>query len=300
MTPIDQIVQLVQLSARVYHHARVCGAWQLNAHELGATCFHIATQNGFVLEVEGHGEWQVNKGDLVIFPFELPHTMRPSYSAEGEQRHMAIGQAQHVLGTSMLCGQVQFRHKIKDMLLNALPPVLVIRKTDQTPWLCQMLLLLEQESLASMEALVDDRPITTSMLDRLSGLLFAYALRHQLSKQSPKEGVFALYQSPKLMKAVNAMHAAPEKAWSLDTLAQQALMSRTQFARQFKAISQFTPMAYLTWWRMQVAWSCLEKGDEIPDVAANAGYASDAAFARVFSKEFGVGPGRVRRLNSGK
>lgn len=84
-------------------------------------------------------------------------------------------------------------------------------------------------------------------------------------------------------------------AAQVDTTRQQAAMSRTAFATAFKELSGWTPMQYLTWWRMQLAWHLLADGEPVAIVADKIGYQSEAAFSRAFKSEFKQTAGEVRR-----
>ena len=118
MSLFNDVLDIIRLDVQVYHNARVCGDWQIKEHSLGATCFHMPTQGGCLLTVPEEGEWHLKEGDMVIFPKELPHTMTPEYAAEGEQQHLPIKDSQHIKGTSMLCGWVNFRHAGGQYLMN--------------------------------------------------------------------------------------------------------------------------------------------------------------------------------------
>jgi len=91
------------------------------------------------------------------------------------------------------------------------------------------------------------------------------------------------------------MHQHPEQEWTLESLAAVAALSRTAFAETFKAVSGWTPGQYLTWWRMQLAWSLLQSGTKTAEVAHQVGYQSESAFSRVFQKMFAISAGKVRR-----
>ena len=55
-------------------------------------------------------------------------------------------------------------------------------------------------------------------------------------------------------------------------------------------------MQYLANWRMQIATGLLSSGDaNIASIAAEIGYASEAAFSRAFKKMVGVPPSDWRR-----
>lgn len=98
--------------------------------------------------------------------------------------------------------------------------------------------------------------------------------------------MLAVYGHPCLAQAINAIHQRPDDAWTLDSMAKEAALSRTSFAEIFKAVCGWTPGQYLTWWRMQLAWSLLTDGKIIAEVASRVGCPSEAAFSRIFQKTF--------------
>ena len=73
-------------------------------------------------------------------------------------------------------------------------------------------------------------------------------------------------------------------------------MSRTTFAVRFRRVVGQTPMAYLARWRMlRAADRLVRTGDPIARIAAEAGYASESAFAQAFRREMGHSPRRYAR-----
>lgn len=91
------------------------------------------------------------------------------------------------------------------------------------------------------------------------------------------------------------MHERPERAWTLDDLAEIAGMSRTRFATHFRTVVGRTPIDYLTRWRMTLGRQLLASGKPVKIVAAKMGYDSAAAFSRVFAKVTGHAPRDVQR-----
>jgi AraC-like DNA-binding protein len=63
------------------------------------------------------------------------------------------------------------------------------------------------------------------------------------------------------------MHKQPERAWSLDALADAAGMSRARFAVPFRKVAGAAPFDYLTDWRIGVAQSLLKRGEALKLVA---------------------------------
>ena len=55
-------------------------------------------------------------------------------------------------------------------------------------------------------------------------------------------------------------------------------------------------MVYVTRWRMDLAHEALaDHRVSVPEVAETVGYRSLSAFTRAFKKQFGRGPGEIRR-----
>jgi AraC-like DNA-binding protein len=73
-------------------------------------------------------------------------------------------------------------------------------------------------------------------------------------------------------------------------------LSRSALAERFADLVGIPPMQYLAKWRIQIASGLLNGGDtNIATVAAEIGYASEAAFSRAFKKMVGVSPSDWRR-----
>lgn len=288
MNNFNDLLDLLRLEVSLYHNARVCGDWNIREHELGSTCFHMPTQGGCKLMVPDHGEWELHSGDLVIFPKELPHSMQPLSPQAGPQQHLAIAESQEVTGTSMLCGAANLMHAGSEQLLSVLPAVMVISGEKAKHWLEPLNTLIVNESLRGAD-------LQSPILNRLSELLFSYALRCFAENTQHPPGLLALYASAKLQAAVSAIHQQPNAPWQLASLAQRCAMSRTQFANVFKATAGKTAMEYLSWWRLQLAWQQLNQGASVEQTADKVGYQSTAAFSRAFKQTFGQTVGQVRR-----
>jgi len=286
MNVLTDLLQLMQLNVSVYHNAKVCGDWQINEHEIGQTCFHMATELGVKLHIPEHGDYTLACGDLVIFPHEIPHSMKPINKLTGPQQHVSFNT--ELAGVGMLCGKVNFKHQASHQLLAALPKFLIIKNDGCTPWLSHLLNLIQHESYQT-----DSNE--TVVINKLSELLFTYALRHYVNLHDSEIGVLALYADTKLNKAISAIHATPSKQWTVEQLAKIAIQSRTSFSEKFKKVSGWTPMHYLIWWRMQLAWSLLKSGKSVFFTAEEVGYKSEAAFSRAFKKHFNFPPTHAKK-----
>lgn len=44
MTASAGFIRLLNAKVDIYHNAKICGNWQINAHHVGRTCFHVVTE----------------------------------------------------------------------------------------------------------------------------------------------------------------------------------------------------------------------------------------------------------------
>jgi AraC-like DNA-binding protein len=284
----NDLLGLVRFEARVYHNAKVCGNWLLREHAPGQTCFHVVTMGSCLVDVPGHLATTMQTGDLLFFTHELPHTMTTPSPGSGPQRHVPYHLAPDEEGTGLLCAEVTYRQRLSEYLLQSLPPVLLIRNEPDNAWLPPLLELIVLESAAS-------RLFGAGITDRLCELLFSYALSHYLARHPSEHSLLSLYIHPRLATVITAIHQYPEAPWTLAKMAQVAAQSRTSFSKSFREISGWTPMQYVTWWRMQLAWEQLQEGKAVGAVAEATGYSSVAAFCRAFKASFEVNAGSVSR-----
>lgn len=288
MEALTDLISTFKMHVDVYHNAKICGNWLYHETHMGKTSFHMVTKGDCQLNIPEHFETILNLGDMVIFPREIPHQMYPTSVQTGEQITLDFDQAEHLEGTGMLCGQACFHHQGSSHLLDALPQAFIVRQHEQNDWCRNLVDMIMAESVSPNVA-------SQAIINRLSELIFIYALRQYLLENDQNIGLLALYSDIRIKKAISAIHSTPDYNWTLEKLANEAGMSRTAFTEKFRKISGWTPARYLAWWRMQLAWNKLSEGIASAEVAVQIGYKSEAAFSRAFQKHFGTTAGKIRR-----
>ncbi|WP_428650213.1 AraC family transcriptional regulator [Roseibium sp.] len=129
---------------------------------------------------------------------------------------------------------------------------------------------------------------------RLCEVVVIRLLRRAMEEGTADAGLLNGLAHPRIAAALVAIHEAPGEAWTLERLADTAGMSRTQFAVTFRDVVGVTPIGYLASWRLEIARSELEAGQQVKSVATLCGFSSPAAFSRAFSKRFGAPPKQAR------
>ena len=81
-----------------------------------------------------------------------------------------------------------------------------------------------------------------------------------------------------------------EESFSIEALASDMAMSRTNFFRKFKALTGITPNEYLKNYRLDRSSELISKGARINEAAESVGFTSSSYFAKCFKNRFGVLP----------
>lgn len=285
MNAFVDLIRRTRLNVTVYHNAMVCGDWQLSEYHLGVCCFHMVTIGSCHMSVMDQ-MIVLNQGDLVFFPREIAHKIYPINASKGDQQHLAYSRKDDHEGTGLLCGAIYFDHPSASQLLDSLPVYCVIPANSSQAWFTPLYELILAECYAPTLA-------SSVILDRLSELIFFQCLQYVL-QTSQQHNLLSLYAHSQLVQVVNAIHKQPQYPWGLESLARQANVSRTKFAKLFRDTSGWTPMQYITWWRMQIAVDLLRDGESFGQICESIGYQSEAAFQRSFKQIMGVSPGKFR------
>ena len=300
MDSLSELVRLLAPSGTVDLHCRVAGAW--SAHNAQAAPGHVpyhAILDGQADVAMGADNLRVAAGDVLLFPHGAAHTLSGVHggkSRPAESRHFnGVVTEITVPGAAapldILCGTFMLGSSA-DVLLRALPEMLCVRTAGGGDaglhWLRGLIGMMHVEADAP-------GPGSTAIIADLSTALFTVLLRTLIAQGLVSHGVMALMADARLARAVDAVVQHPEKPWTVDSLAEVCNVSRATLARRFAQLG-ITPLELVTTLRMERAARLLRKdGLSAAAVAEQCGYASQAAFGRVFTQHFGVGPGAYRR-----
>ena len=230
----------------------------------------------------------VRGGDLVMFPHADWHQLSGTPQRQPGTRPGATGDGPF---TTVLCARVDFEAGRANPVLQALPPLIVVRSEDRDT--SAELHALARLMLVEYEAGVR-RPARRARPPRRSHVRAGAASSH--ARAPELKGFLAALKDERIARALAALHRKPGEGWRVDTLAREAGMSRTVFAERFAALLGRTPMQYLAAWRMHLADEMLRvRRASVAQVAERLGYQTETAFRRAFRRVRGVGPGDVRR-----
>ncbi|WP_420996610.1 helix-turn-helix domain-containing protein [Cupriavidus sp. 30B13] len=147
---------------------------------------------------------------------------------------------------------------------------------------------------ALSEAGTDDGPGASLFVESACQTVIAYLVRMQEQRQNSSARPAGL-QTWRLRKVMSYIAANAGEAISLQSMADQAGLSRMHFAAQFLLATGMTPHAYLNRTRLELAKGLLTEGTAaLAEIALQTGFHSQAHFTSVFRKEVGTPPGQWR------
>jgi AraC-like DNA-binding protein len=264
--------------------------------------YHVMTQGSCWVGIVGEEPIRLESGDVVVFPQGDAHVLSSTPGMRGEtslaeydrpvgkQLPFVLrqgGSGEHTI--HVVCGFLGCDARPFNPLLATLPRILKVSTRGGSGWLEALVQLAVAES-------VEGRTGGECVLARASELMFVEVVRRYVaSLPSGQTGWLAGLRDPYVGKALSLLHDRPAEAWTVESLAKEAALSRSALAERFTQLVGDTPMLYLTRWRMQLAATLLRgRGASVFEAATEVGYASEAAFSRAFKKVVGVSPAAWR------
>jgi len=300
---LGEILHLLRLTGTLYCRAELTAPWGIVMPPLeGQMMFHVITAGRAWLDIKGAPSRLLEPGGLTLIPHGLGHTIRsdrrvraaalfdiPVDKVSDRYEIMRYGGGGDV--THATCGVVRFDHPAAQRLVALLPKVLQVDTWDDDTgnWLESTLRLIAREARTL-------RPGGETIITRLADVLVVQAIRSWLdSSPEANRGWLAALRDEQVGRALALMHRAPERDWSIASLAREVGMSRSAFSARFTELVGAPSMLYLTEWRMQLARQQLQQTtDPLSQIAGSVGYQSEAAFCRAFKRTFGAPPGSFR------
>ncbi len=195
--------------------------------------------------------------------------------------------------TKIVCGYLHFANRASVPFLDGLPSLIPYEISDCGDGQAGGLKAILEYTIREAE---QARPGAASLVFRSAELFFVQLIRQYMEAYSADgKGWFAALNDPIAARAVRLIHDDPAFPWTVEKLAQRSFTSRSNLADRFKRQLGYSPMQYLSRWRIELAAHKLSNADvAISDVAADVGFSSQSAFYRAFRRIKGVSPAILR------
>jgi AraC-like DNA-binding protein len=301
MDPLSDVLSLLKPRSYVASGFEAGGAWaiQFPRHE-GIKCYAVVSGQCW-LSVDGvSAALCLKSGDCFLLPRGRPFRLASDLTVAPVDAATIFLPARHG-GIASCNGGGDFllvgSHFLLSghpnhvaILLGVLPPIVHLRKESDKA-------ALRWSVERMMQELREQQPGGFLVAQHLAHMMLVQALRLHLAEglQGGVGWLFALADK-QMGAAINAMHANPAHAWTLQELAERAGMSRSGFALKFKETVGSSPMEYLTRWRMLLAADRLaNSSDPVSVIALSLCYESESAFSTAFKRVMGCSPRQYSR-----
>ena len=260
--------------------------------------FHIVTHGeAFIRAPRFDVPLRLERGDIVLIRRGFDHVVATDLVTEAPAQLNAgpfpVPEDTDVPPLAVItCGLYQFQTEPIHPLFAELPDLIILRAKDipaHGP-------LNVAQQLLSAE-LAEGGEGSAAVVKALLDVMFHYILRNWLSREGVEEGRWGrALKDPHLHRAIQAMHANPQRDWNLEELAEEAGLSRAAFAQRFKRLASDTPGHYLTRIRIQRAMDLLRATTENLDtIAERVGYGDPFVFSKAFKRIQGVSPREFKK-----
>jgi AraC-like DNA-binding protein len=320
MDALSQTLRVVRLVGAIFIHARFTAPWcyQSPTADVAApllepsaervVIFHMLTEGEcFVEMASGAPPVRLMAGDVIVFPHGDAHRMASSPglppARSGRLAEVLTRRPRQIsyggggATTRLVCGYLACDARLARMLLTGLPELVKVnvRGSNAGSWL-------EASVRYALAEARSPRPGGAGVLAKLAEVLFIEVLRLYMNEQAEgRTGWLAGVGDRIVGGALNALHARPAYAWTLEELARTAGTSRSVLAQRFTHLVGSSPMQYLTQWRMLLAANLLRaSGAPLTHIAQDVGYQTDTAFSRAFRREYGMPPAAWRKNQAGQ
>lgn len=323
--PLTGMLRGLRLDGVEYGRCRMSGDWSFHYPAQDHAHFHFVAGQGCWLQAPD-GSWsELTAGDAILVPRGAAHTLssapglepRPfprgdclaicesvyDYSGTGAETRTGPAPvagtdggaaAESASATVLFCGSMRFNLDGLHPLLRMMPDLMRAKE----------LMVSEPAIPHLLEAMVSEcalnRVGASGILARLADVMAAQIIRSWVEHGCDSAaGWIAAVRDPEIGRVLAAVHAEPEREWTVADLSRLMGASRSGFAAKFTAIVGETPARYVTQVRMHRArqWIARDRM-RIAEAAQRLGYDSEASFSRAFKRIVGTAPGKLRSLSA--
>ncbi|MEM7159726.1 MAG: AraC family transcriptional regulator [Myxococcota bacterium] len=295
---LDRLLDSLRVEVAPFAVCDVRRGWRVRMPPDGHVSLHFVVRGeGRLLDAEGQAH-RLCEGTVIVAAPGQVHRIEPPEGAadeldaaadcslpeQGLKRLVAGGGEAALL---MVCGAVKATYGGAYGLFDGLREPLVIDFADAP----RMRMLFE--SMLAEQA--ERGPGSQAMLRALMMQGLVALLRRLCEGGRCSLPWLAALGDPRLVRALDVMLEAPEKAHTLESVAKTAGMSRSAFSERFSQAFGRTAMELLREVRLDRAAELLRGTDlAVQTVAERVGFASRSHFSRAFRGRFDVDPAGFR------
>lgn len=279
MEVLTDILKGLRATGSVYFCDFLVPPWELPYSGEERAMFHLVRRGHCQVAVDD-AVHELVPGDFVFLAPGVDHVMGSEDAGDTQ--------------TLLLCGYCEFENAGDDLLIRALPRLVILRgdELEEWPWLTRTLEHLSAEYMSGA-------PGSELTVNKLTEVLLVQLLRIDFGR-SDRGGIVAALRDKRIAAAMTQIHQDPGSDWTIERAAETASMSRSGFARKFTELLQTSFFDYLTRLRMRNARELLTTTSlSVADIGESVGYQSELSFVKAFKKLHDMTPRAWRMQDAG-
>ena len=295
---LDKLLDYVTVHSEPFATCLLSSGWRLRLPGPPGVMFHFVMQGSGTLRGPEGEEYPLERFSLAVVPSGVRHTLECGIDVQSERTIEAPpsgeGVVRLVAGTPVsaelriACGAVNVTYGDSLGLFHRLREIIVADLSGYPQVRLAFEGILAEQGGATEGSATLTRALMTQCI--------VYLLRYLSEQSDGRLPWLPGLEAPNLARAVDVIFEHPEAPHTVDSLADEAIMSRSVFAERFRAAFGSTPISFLHDMRLRKAAEQLhQKGEtSIEQVAHRVGFSSRSHFSRAFKDHFGVSPAAFR------
>lgn len=297
---LERLFENLALSVEPFAVCEVAPGWRLRMDGLEWVTFHFVLRGeGSLLTGARDRSQPLGPFSLAVVPPRLIHALESRQPvAEETTTHDSVAKVGDLLAflagperdrdLVVACGRIQVTYGGSIGLFDRLREPIVLDFSDSEEMGTIFEHLLEEERNPS--------PGGHAMMVALMNQCLVLLFRRLGTDPECELAWLAAIDDPQLASVLDLILEQPERPHSLDSLAAQALMSRSTFVQQFTASVGRTPMSFVRDVRLRRGAELLRSSNlSVDTVARRVGFGSRSHFSRAFHAYFGRSPAQFRK-----
>lgn len=274
MNNLLAVMNQLSINAKVFRTGGICGLMDIDVSRADCGHLHMISSGKLIFNHYSEtGSKATRKKEILIEEpslLFLPKPIRHSLFSENEGHD------------NLVCAHVEFISSNKQLIHHLFPEYIIIPFSTSA-------------HIASVTQWLFDEAFKNSLakqilLDKLAELLVIAMLKVEASNNPLVSNALNEMHDPQIAHLIDQLQAHPADNWTLESMAETALMSRAKLARCFKSLLGVTPAQYLTNSRITLAQHYLKQDKPASWVAHQTGYKDSSSFTRAFKQQIGKTP----------
>ena len=295
---LEKLFDNLALTVDPFATCRLADGWRLNLPCRDWVTLHYTLIGDGELKLGSGQVLPIPGNSLAVMPPNLVHAVQcgtvdneTGIDGQGDPNaplcELVAGSLENVALT-IACGRIQVSYAGTIGLFDHLKEAIVLDFSENS----QMRRIFE----TLIEEYQKSGPACAAMMTALMNQCLIEVLRQADAQSDGALPWLSALDDPRLSSVMEAILDHPEQSYTVEALAELAVMSRATFVRHFEKCFARTPMDYLRDVRLRRAAQLLQTSAlPVDGVAGKVGYASRSHFSRAFNDQFGMSPAEFRK-----